>query len=199
MFYLNCSLHCKSIGPGADKHLGLLQSILSRDWMPIVTLANKDKHQMSVDVICEKIYYISQHHLQSKTTKSPGVLVLLSKQIIQTASTRSTEYVSLSNWEIRKGEYWPICFHVRRAELQQSAHTHLHMAGQHNHSKHAPYYCLQEHVIPTQMSIPRHLHPISYQFQSNHPSTQLLLYTLYSTSSLPFTALVIYLWRSNFG
>lgn len=38
--------------------------------------------------------------------------------------------------------------------MQQSTHSHLHMAGQHNHGKHAPYYRPQEHhVICTKPSL----------------------------------------------
>lgn len=60
-------------------------------------------------------------------------------------------------------------------KMQQSSHSHLHMAGQHNHRKHAPYYHLQEHhVISTKPFLVISTHDF-YQVPSNHPSTQLLL------------------------
>lgn len=72
------------------------------------------------------------------------------------ANTRSTEEVSCISWEIRRSsrisanKYQSI-HSLQSKKMQQSSHSHLHMAGQHNHRKHAPYYLLQEHhVIPTQ-------------------------------------------------
>lgn len=88
-------------------------------------------------------------------------MIQINTEIINKKHWVSTFYQLVNLWyrsQISRGREsankYPSILSWQSKKMQQSTHSHLHMAGQRNHRTHTPYYRLQEHhVIPTKPSL----------------------------------------------